>query len=352
MINSRASVSTGYPTPSIGHHAEATRQLEVGRTMSSSILITGSAGFLGSAIVQHLSSQGLPVLAQTRRPAVFPVGTQPWLLDDLCRLPPDTPGRLRGVATVVHCAARVHMLQEQSIDPLAEFRRVNVDATLALARQAAAAGVRRFVFISSIGVNGNQNRDMPFRHDDKPQPDTPYTLSKWDAEQSLAALGQETGMEMLFVRPPMVYGRNAPGNFALLVKLVRKGWPLPLGSLHAPRSFVALDNLVELLATLATQPQAEPGVYLAGDGPQTSTTDFITDIARALGQTPHLWKVPLPLLMGLTTLVGRTDQLRKLAVPLAVDIAATTERCGWHPRHTQAQALYRALAPTAPENRS
>lgn len=316
----------------------------------SRLLITGAAGFLGRALVNALSAQGAEVCAQTRRAVPLPPGAEPWIIDDLCQLPPDTPERLRGLDAVVHCAARVHMLQDQAADPLAEFRCVNVEATLALARQAVAAGVPRLVFVSSIGVNGSHNLGRPFRHDDTPQPDTPYTASKWEAEQGLAALARETGLRVLVVRPPMVYGPQAPGNFALLVRLVRKGWPLPLGSLRAARSFVALDNLVDLITTLATAPQAASGVYLAGDGPQTSTSAFIADIARALGQPPRLWPLPLPLLMGLATLAGRAEQLRKMSVPLAVDIAATTERCGWQPRHTQAQALGRALSPHAPEN--
>jgi nucleoside-diphosphate-sugar epimerase len=310
------------------------------------LLVSGASGFVGRALVSELSTRGHEIVALVRRSAgTLSTGVIPLTVEDINLLGDDAATRLRGIDTVVHCAARGHMLTETAADPLAEFRRVNTAGSVALAAAASAAGVKRFVFVSSIGVNGVSSPQRPFRADDVPQPATAYALSKWEAEQALHAVAQRSGMALCIVRPPLVYGRDAPGNFALLVRAVRSGLPLPLGALHAMRSFISIDNLVDLLIVAATRETPVPGTFLAADGEDLSTADFVRAIATALARRPLLLPVPQGLLTALASVAGRADQVRKLAARLQVDSAPTQAALGWSPRWSVAQSLHRALSP-------
>lgn len=316
--------------------------------MSRHVLVTGGTGFLGRALCAALVAEGLRVTCLVRRPEVrLPIGVERWVAPELPELAADTERRLANVNVVVHAAGRAHMLQDRATDPLTAFRRVNTEGTLALARAAAAAGVQRFIFVSSIGVNGSQSGGRAFRADDQPQPDSPYAQSKWEAEQALTRLQGEKGMTVIHLRPPMIYGPAAPGNFALLARLVAKGWPLPLGALRLPRSFVALDNVVDLLSHMVCHPNPPGGVYLVADAQVTTTTEFIQAIARGMGQNLRLIPVPVGLLQMLATLVGRGEQIRKMSVPLAVDLQATVARLGWRPPIGMAEAMQRAFSNNA-----
>ncbi len=309
------------------------------------ILVTGATGFVGLALCVALVAKGYRVTAMVRRAeALVPNGVARWVAPELPDLAPDTAQRLAEIDMVVHAAGRAHMLQDNDRDPLTAFRRVNTEGTLSLACAAATAGVRRFIFVSSIGVNGSQSGDHAFRADDSPRPDSAYAQSKWEAEQALMHLQIETGMTVLRVRPPMIYGREAPGNFALLSRLVGRGWPLPFGALRAPRSFVALDNVVDLLLSMVRHPAPPSGVYLVADQRETTTADFIRAMAVAMGHKAKLVPVPVSLLQLMASLVGRGDQLRKMAVPLAVDISATAARLNWTPPVTMAAAMQAAFA--------
>ena len=311
------------------------------------VLVTGASGYLGCATVRRLTADGHAVTAMVRRAGIeWPTGVSQWLVEDLCDLGAGAEQRLRAIVSIIHCAARVHVLAETAADPRAEFRRVNVQATLSLAAQAAAAGVARFVFLSSIGVNGSSSGRRAFGPDDLPQPDTPYAVSKWDAEQELQALSRRTGLAVISVRAPMIYGRNAPGNFALLCKAVRSGVPLPLGALREQRSFVAMDNMLDLLARLVTLSGVVKGTYLVSDGQDLSTADFVRLIARAMHCHTVLVPVPRGLLTALAGLVGRAEQVRKMAVPLTIDISRTRADLAWAPQWTVEQALQRELGPT------
>jgi nucleoside-diphosphate-sugar epimerase len=280
--------------------------------------------------------------------AALPEGVARWVAPRLSAVAPDAVEVLRGFDAVVHSAARAHVLEEMASDPLASFRETNTAGTLALARAAAAADVRRFVSLSSIGVNGGTSGAVPFRADGVPRPDSPYAQSKWEAEQALDALAagpdNRSGMTVHHVRPPLVYGRGARGNFALLVRLVGTGLPLPFGALRAPRSFVALDNLVDMLVRLVEHPAPPVGVLLVADAEVTTTADFVRAIAGAMGRRALLVPVPERLLGVVAGSVGRSDQVRKLVVPLVVDITATRERLGWQPPWTMKQALSKAFA--------
>jgi nucleoside-diphosphate-sugar epimerase len=213
-------------------------------------LITGAAGFVGSGVVARLAAEGVETLACVRRDIVtMPEGVR---IVPVVELTANTDWRqaLAGVKSLVHLAARVHVMQDTEADPLTAFRAVNVGGTLNLARQAAAAGVKRFVFVSSIGVNGSQTvSGIPFREIVQSNPHNAYALSKWEAEEGLIQIASETGLEVVIIRPPLVYGRNAPGNFGSLMRAVQRGWPLPLGAVHNQRSLVALNNLVDFIVT-------------------------------------------------------------------------------------------------------
>lgn len=308
------------------------------------VLVTGANGFVGSALVERLVKVGERVpLAAARCNVNFslPVGVR------LCgSLGPDTEWApvLRGVEVVVHTAARAHVLVERETDPLIEFRRINVDGTLRLARQAAAAGVRRFVFVSSIGVLG-QRSVRPYTAMDLPDPKEPYAVSKMEAEQALLALGHESGMDVVVVRPPLVYGPRAPGNFGQLLKWMARGVPLPLGKVDNLRSLVALDNLVDLLVTCIDHPAATDRIFLAADGEDVSTSELLRRVARAMGQPARLVPVSPALLRGGARLVGKEELARRLLDSLQVDIGLTKEILGWSPPITLDEGLKRAVAP-------
>jgi nucleoside-diphosphate-sugar epimerase len=247
---------------------------------------------------------------------------------------------LEGFDVVVHAAARVHVMRETDGDPLAAFRAANVDTTLNLARQAAQAGVTRFVFISTIKVYGESSPPgRPFTAEDYPAPVDPYAISKYEAEQGLWQLAQATGMELVIVRPPLVYGPGVKGNFQQMIKWLRRGIPLPLKAIHNRRSLVALDNLVDLLMTCVTHPAAANQILLVSDGEDLSTPELLTRLGDALGKPARLFSVPPALLLNATRLLGQKSAAERLCGTLQVDISRTRELLGWQPPVTVEQAL-------------
>lgn len=302
------------------------------------VLVTGANGFVARALIARLRADGVAVRGTARR-LVGP--SPPWpvvAIGDMSGATDWRPG-LDGVDTVIHCAARVHMLRDDAADPLAAFRRVNVDATVALARQAVTAGVRRLIFVSSIGVNGAETFDVPFRADDPPAPHSPYAVSKREAEAALRHIEASLGLPVVVVRPPLVYGPDAPGNFATLIRAVDRGLPLPLAAVRNRRSFVAVDNLVDLLAVALAHPAAPGQTWLVSDGDDLSTPDLIRRIARALGRHARLWPIPPALLRRSLTLAGRSDLGQSLCGSLLLDIGATRRGLGWQPLVGVDQAL-------------
>jgi len=297
------------------------------------LLLTGASGFVGTRLAAALSARGDSVRVSRLRLG----GSDPT----------DWSTELDGCRAVVHLAARVHVMRETAADPLQSFRAVNTAGTLELARQAATAGVRRFVFVSSIKVNGEGTEPgRPFRHDDVPRPLDPYGVSKAEAEAGLREIGATTGMQVAIVRPPLIYGPGVRANFGALLSAVRRGMPLPLGSVtHNRRSLVALDNLVDLLLQCIDHPGAAGQTFLASDGEDLSTADLLRRIGLAVGRPARLLPVPPALLQASAALLGRAAVAQRLLGNLQLDIGHTRSVLAWTPPLTVDEGLQRAAAP-------
>ena len=305
-------------------------------------LVTGATGFVGRAVCTELAQRKHDV----RRAARSLAGSDGGYFE-LGDIGPSTNwfGALEGVDTVVHLAARVHIMHEGAENPLEEFRKVNVAGTEHLARAAAASGAKRFVFVSSIGVNGAQTAlGKPFSETDKPNPHNAYTLSKWEAEQGLLRVADETGMEVVIIRPPLVYGCGAPGKFGSLMRAVQRGWPLPLGAVHNQRSLVALDNLVDFIVTCITHTHAANQTFLVSDGRDLSTTELVRGMAQAAGVSARLLPVPVWALQAGASLLGKGNAVQRLCGNLQVDISKARSLLGWVPPVSVEEGLRRAMA--------
>ena len=305
------------------------------------ILLTGATGFVGSRLGKALHSKpNVTLTAAVRRRVEIPADHIVEIQGLDART--DWSTALVSQQVVIHTAARAHIMKDEVADPLAEYRRVNVDGTLNLARQSAAAGVKRFIFISSIKVNGDKTPlGRPFTVDHTPAPEDAYSMSKWEAEQALQKLASETGIEVVIIRPPLVYGPGVKGNFANMSKLVAKGVPLPLGAINNQRSLVAVDNLVDLITVCIDHPAATNQVFLAGDGQNLSTTELLRGISRAMGKSVRLIPVPSSLLMLGATLFGKKAIAQRLLGSLQVDITMARNLLGWEPRVSVEEGLKR-----------
>lgn len=289
-------------------------------------LVTGASGFVGSHLVGEMRRRGLPVRGVTR--GVVPgLVTIPAYGPDL-----DWSDFLEGVDTVVHLAARVHVMRETAPDPLAEFRVANVSAAVNLAHQAAKVGVRRFVFVSSIKVNGEHTElGKPFTADDPPNPQDPYGISKAEAEAALMGLGLETGMEITIVRPPLVYGPGVRGNFRSLARWAASGMPSLFPAVKNKRSLVHVANLCDLLITVLNHPNAANDLFLVSDGRDLSTDELFRALAIRAGRRPFGIHVPPVLLQVMGKLSGHPAAIERLTQSLQIDLARTSQTLGWVP---------------------
>lgn len=308
-------------------------------TIAQPILITGATGFVGQMLVAALRAQHRDVRRVLRQPAP---GNHNHSKDIFIGdIRPDTnwQAALQGIHCVVHLAARTHVIDKRHTDALPAYRRINVEATRNLAQQAAAAGVRRFVFLSSIKVNGETTDARPFTRDDAPQPLDAYGISKCEAENALRQIGSETGMEIVILRPPLVYGPGVKGNFLRLLQAVARGTPLPLASISNQRSLVYVGNLVDAIIACIDAPAAAGKTYLVSDGENVSTPGLIGKLAAALGKPPRLLPCPPALLHFGASLLGKHAAATRLTGSLTVDSATLRLELGWQPRYSLDQGL-------------
>ncbi|NVZ68386.1 UDP-glucose 4-epimerase family protein [Pseudomonas costantinii] len=304
------------------------------------IFVTGASGFVGGRLVQVLSARTDVRVTVAVRGSRFTCATAERVVrfEDLATA--DFSAELAGMDAVVHCAARVHVMNDLEADPLQAFRHVNVEGTLNVARQAAAAGVHRFVFLSSIKVNGEVSEPgMPFTADQAGNPADPYGVSKMEAEHRLRELALTTGMEVVIIRPVLVYGPGVKANFLNMMRWLHKGIPLPFGAIHNARSLVALDNLVDLTILCMSHPAAANQTFMVSDGEDLSTSSLLRKMALALGKPARLLPVPAVLLRAAANMLGKRSLSQRLCGSLQVDIAKTRAVLGWTPPLSVDQAL-------------
>jgi nucleoside-diphosphate-sugar epimerase len=308
------------------------------------ILITGASGFVGQALLAKIDNSNVVLVGRAATENADGKYFQLALSANT-----DYLTVLNSVDVVIHCAARVHVMNEQAEDPLTAFREVNTLGTLNLARQAAATGVKRFIFISSIKVNGEATQPgKAFQFDDKPRPEDPYGISKAEAESGLQQIAAETGMEVVIIRPPLVYGPGVKANFAAMMKLAKKNLPLPLGAIHNKRSLVALDNLANLIITCIDHPKAANQTFLVSDDQDVSTTELLQIMTRAAGKAPRLLPVPVSWLKLAGKLIGKSAVIDRLCGNLQVDITHTKQTLSWTPPVSVEEGIKRCfnLPPT------
>lgn len=323
------------------------------------ILVTGANGFVGKRLCTALLQQAFLVRALTRKKEHIeslqnsfglPQTNLECFSDELT-IAKDRGTSLHAIDTVVHLAARVHVMQDKAVNPLLEFRRINLTVTETLARQAAAAGVRRFIYLSSLKVNGEEtayssaNNYQSYSEKDIPKPQDPYGQSKWEAEQALHKISQETGLEIVIIRPPLVYGSGVKGNFSSLLKIITKGIPLPLASVKNLRSFIYVENLVDAIITCIIKPAAAGQTYFVSDAVPISTPRLIQEITNALNQPTRLLPFPPTLIRAFAAITGKSNAVQRLLGSLVIDSAKIQRELGWQPRYTIQEALHRDFAP-------
>ena len=311
---------------------------------SGFVLVTGAQGFVGLSLTAALVKLCYQVRGAVRGNFQANEWQETLSVGDING---DTvwSEALADVSVVIHLAARVHVMNEMTDDPLAEFRKINVEGTLNLARQAFKAGVSRFIYISSIKVNGEfTDPGCPFKADDASQPMDPYGISKREAEDGLRQLAKDTGLEVVIIRPPLIYGLGVKANFLNMMRWIHKGIPLPLGAINNARSLVALDNLVDLIVTCIQHPAAANQTFLVSDGEDVSTTDLLKRTALAMGIKARLIPVPDILIKAGGKLLGKGDVVQRLCGNLQVDITKAQQLLGWAPPISVEEGLRRAVA--------
>lgn len=302
-------------------------------------LVTGANGFVGSELCARLLRDGTAVRGAVRSLSSSPDGVEAIAMGSLSP-EIDWTDALANVSQVVHLAARVYVMNDKSTDPLVEFRQVNVEGTANLARQAAAAGVRRFVLLSSIKVNGELTEEgKPFTASDVPAPVDTYGVSKREAEQTIWKLAAETGMEVVVIRPPLVYGPGVKGNFLGLMQGIDRQLPLPLGAIQNQRSLIYLGNLVDAIRVCLTHPKAAGKTFLVSDGDDVSTPELIRRVAAALGRRPLLLPVPISWMRWAGAFLGKKAAVDRLLGSLSVDMTPLREEMGWNPPYTMQAGL-------------
>lgn len=305
------------------------------------LLLTGATGFVGSAIQQRIVADGNYDLTIAVRNIDEQSDTVRIIKVDDLKANNDWSEALKGVNVVVHSAARVHVMDDKSTNPLTDFRKVNVEGTLNLARQAADAGVKRFIFISSIKVNGEGTKiGKPYTEDSKPNPIDPYGISKYEAEQGLLNIAETTALEVVIIRPTLVYGENVKGNFHSLMKWTYKGVPLPIGGIkHNLRSLVSVDNLVDFIITCIEHKDAKNEVFLVSDDDDISTAGLLEEISQGLGVKNKAVNIPAKFINTAASAIGKSGVAQRLSGSLQVDISKAKTLLGWKPKYSTSESI-------------
>ena len=304
------------------------------------VLVTGASGFVGKTLCAHLASLHFDVVATVQSLPDTPVPGVEYRIVTEMSSTTDWSDALADVQTVIHCAARVHVMHDHAQDPLTEFRRVNTLGTETLARAAAHCGVKRLIFLSSIKINGESTMPVsPFNQASPAKPRDSYAISKWEAEQALTRVSTETGIEAVVLRCPLVYGPRVKANFLRLLQAVDHGIPLPLALARNRRSLIYLGNLTDAIATCLTHPAAAGKTYLVSDREDVSTAELITRIAQALGKPSRLWPCPLGLIELAGRMTGKSDEIARLLGSLCIDSSKIRSELDWTPPYTLEQGL-------------
>lgn len=312
---------------------------------SNIVLVTGAGGFVGQSVISSLIGKRTirGALHKNSLSVDCSIKSISYVNTELSA-EYNWMSTLRGVSEIVHCGAKVHAPHKNSVDELTSFRMVNVEGTLQLARQAALAGVKRFIFISSIGVLGDQTFEKPFCEEDSPQPYSPYTTSKFEAELGLRLIEHQSDMEVVIIRPPMVYGKDAPGNFGFLLRFILRGIPLPLAAIvDNRRSFIYVENLVDFICLCLDHPSAAGQTFLVADGQDLSTKEFIKKIASASGVSPRLFPISPATLNWCADFLGRSITIRSLTSSLQIDISKACLMLDWRPPVSLDDGLLRSV---------
>ena len=298
--------------------------------MKNKILLTGASGFVGGSLAISLMKQGAHVRVAVRSPLELP-GSEVVLVSEIDQQ--TAWGKiLKGMDTVIHCAGRAHVMNDLFANPLPEYRRINVEGTMNLARQAAAAGVKRFIFLSTVKVNGEQTpQGKPYSESDAPMPQNPYAISKYEAEQGLMELAAKTDLEVVIIRPTLVYGLGVKANFFTMLRMVRLGMPLPFGSIANKRSFIYVENLHSLISRCVVHPGAANQLFMASDGHDLSTTELLRYCGSAMGVGVYLIPIPESLCMLSASLLGQGEAIQRLCGSLQVDISKARKLLDWEP---------------------
>ena len=306
------------------------------------LLITGATGFIGKSLVAELMRQNFNIsIAVRQKSNLFPDKVKQFVVGDF-ESNPDFSTSLAEVDCVIHLAGKAHVLDKSKVSVLDGFRKINSELTLNLAKQAVMAGVERFIFLSSIGVNGNKST-KPFLEDDAPNPQEPYAISKHEAEKGLLQLAENSNLEVVIIRPPLVYGNNAPGNFGRLLQWAgaRFMLPLPLGAVNNARSLIAIDNLVSFIIICTLHPKAANEIFLISDNDNLSTTQLLKNIAKAFNKKSLLLPVPISWMIFVAKLLGKEADAVRLFSSLVIDSSKARDLLDWHPVTTMDEQLYK-----------
>ncbi len=298
--------------------------------------MTGASGFIGQTLIPILKSQNIEVLQVTRQQTDSKMNSL--FVPDFAAKHA-WQGLLLNCDVVIHLAARVHVMHDEALNPLEAFLAVNLHGAVNLAKAAAKAGVKRFVFVSSIKVNGELTKKQPFTESDSPNPQDPYAVSKFEAEKALRQIEQETGMQVVILRPPLIYGPGVKANFAALLKLVDKKIPLPLANINNERSLIYLDNFVDAIITCATHPNAAGQTYLVSDGEDVSMPQLIHQIALAFKKSSYLFSFPISAMRFVASFFGKANSVDRLTESLVIDSAKIRRELDWKPPFTMSEGL-------------